>query len=282
VEFAALPRKRAEEIQFSKVDPGCFSLRPVRYGPGLGAWFSRKCSSESKQDPRFSIRLHSHSRGPKTGPTCETGRKARFRSVVRGAILTSVSATAAQVPHQFRTRNALDGTQRTRSQSNKTAGKSTNPIDIPPLITVWLQVQVLPGPPAFARSASYGSAIPFIAKAATPKPFGRRRAALPPPPTKISTTTPCKVAGGFERSLENILTRRANQGHYSIVAHCSASAAINLPLHIRFDDGISFLVVDSAGSSHEMAIPASRTTETADYLTAPPVMPLMKRSKKRL
>jgi hypothetical protein len=51
------------------------------------------------------------------------------------------------------------------------------------------------------------------------------------------------------------LTRRANQGHYSIVAHCSASAAINLPVHIRIDDGISFVVVDSAGSSHEMVEP---------------------------
>jgi hypothetical protein len=59
----------------------------------------------------------------------------------------------------------------------------------------------------------------------------------------------------LERTLENILTRRANQGHYSIVAHCSASAAINLPLHIRFDDGISILVVDSAGSSHETVEP---------------------------
>ena len=42
-------------------------------------------------------------------------------------------------------------------------------------------------------------------------------------PAKISKTTPCKVAGGrwhgcFERSRENILTRRANQRHYSIVA----------------------------------------------------------------
>jgi hypothetical protein len=32
-----------------------------------------------------------------------------------------------------------------------------------------------------------------------------------------------------------------------------------------------------------LAAPTSmRSTETADYLTAPPVMPLMKRSKKRL
>jgi hypothetical protein len=36
-----------------------------------------------------------------------------------------------------------------------------------PLITVWLQVRVLPGPPAFAREAR---------KAAAPKPRGRRLA----------------------------------------------------------------------------------------------------------
>src|SRR6185437_13824131 len=36
------------------------------------------------------------------------------------------------------------------SESNKTAGKSTNPTVIPSLITVWLQVRVLPGPPMFS------------------------------------------------------------------------------------------------------------------------------------
>jgi hypothetical protein len=50
-------------------------------------------------------------------------------------------------PHQFRTRNNLIRTQRTRSKSNKNAAKSTKPIDIQPHITVWLQVRVLPGPP---------------------------------------------------------------------------------------------------------------------------------------
>src|SRR5437899_2103879 len=38
------------------------------------------------------------------------------------------------------------------------------------------KVRVLPPPPAFARSASYGWASPIVAKAATPKPKGRRRA----------------------------------------------------------------------------------------------------------
>jgi hypothetical protein len=50
-------------------------------------------------------------------------------------------------PHQFRTRNAPTKAQRTRSNSNEKTAKSTNLIDIPPLITVWLQVRVLPGPP---------------------------------------------------------------------------------------------------------------------------------------
>jgi len=49
--------------------------------------------------------------------------------------------------HQFRTRNGLTETQQTRSNSSKTAGRSTKPIFILPLITVWLQVRVLPGPP---------------------------------------------------------------------------------------------------------------------------------------
>jgi hypothetical protein len=37
--------------------------------------------------------------------------------------------------------------QRTRTPSNENARKSTKPIVILPLIAVWLQVQVLPGPP---------------------------------------------------------------------------------------------------------------------------------------
>jgi hypothetical protein len=55
-------------------------------------------------------------------------------------------------PHQFRTRNDFIKTQQTRSKSNKNAAKSTNLLDIPSLITVWLQVRVLPGPPIFSRA----------------------------------------------------------------------------------------------------------------------------------
>jgi hypothetical protein len=35
-----------------------------------------------------------------------------------------------------------------RSKADKNIAKSTNLLDIPSLITVWLQVRVLPGPPA--------------------------------------------------------------------------------------------------------------------------------------
>jgi hypothetical protein len=55
-------------------------------------------------------------------------------------------------PHQFRTRNNLNKPEQTRSKPNKNAGKSTKLIDILPLITVWLQVRVLPGPPVKCRA----------------------------------------------------------------------------------------------------------------------------------
>jgi hypothetical protein len=48
-------------------------------------------------------------------------------------------------PHQFRTRNDRIKAQRRRAIQNENAGKSTNLTVILPLITVWLQVRVLPG-----------------------------------------------------------------------------------------------------------------------------------------
>jgi hypothetical protein len=51
-------------------------------------------------------------------------------------------------PHQFRTRNDLFKTRRTQSNLNENAAKSTIASFIPSLITVWLQVRVLPGPPS--------------------------------------------------------------------------------------------------------------------------------------
>jgi hypothetical protein len=56
-------------------------------------------------------------------------------------------STDGQRPHQFRTKNDLIKPQQTRSKSNGNPAKSTNLIDIRPLITVWLHVRVLPGPP---------------------------------------------------------------------------------------------------------------------------------------
>jgi len=58
---------------------------------------------------------------------------------------------ASEGPHQFRTRNGLNETQRRQSDTNKRQGKSTKPTDILPLITVWLQVRVLPGPPVISN-----------------------------------------------------------------------------------------------------------------------------------
>jgi len=49
--------------------------------------------------------------------------------------------------HQFRTRNDRAKAQQTRSNSNESAVKSMKLVDLFPLITVWLQVRVLPGPP---------------------------------------------------------------------------------------------------------------------------------------
>jgi hypothetical protein len=47
-----------------------------------------------------------------------------------------------------RTRNDLDKAQGTQSKANENSVKSTKLTDVPPLITVWLQVRVLPSPPA--------------------------------------------------------------------------------------------------------------------------------------
>jgi hypothetical protein len=62
--------------------------------------------------------------------------------------MPQIQVSIDNIPHQFRTRNDLIKTQRTRSNAHETAVKSTKLIDILPLITVWLQVRVLPGPPS--------------------------------------------------------------------------------------------------------------------------------------
>lgn len=50
-------------------------------------------------------------------------------------------------PHQFRTNNNSLEAQRTWSNSTKSAGNLTAATIIPPLLTVWLRVRVLPDPP---------------------------------------------------------------------------------------------------------------------------------------
>src|SRR6266851_8369780 len=54
-------------------------------------------------------------------------------------------------PHQFRTRNDLNKAQQTRSTSTETEATSTELSPVLPLITVWLQVRVLPGPSPVAE-----------------------------------------------------------------------------------------------------------------------------------
>jgi hypothetical protein len=63
---------------------------------------------------------------------------------------SSLSPTTRRAPHLFRTRSDHAETQRTRSISNENAIESTKLNSILPLITVWLQVRVLRGPPRFA------------------------------------------------------------------------------------------------------------------------------------
>src|SRR6202011_2030378 len=76
-----------------------------------------------------------------------------------------------QAQHQFRTRNDHIKAQRTRTRPNENAAKSTNLIDMLPLITVWLQVRVLPGPPK-PNSRMRTNAVPRVS------PAPKRRTAL--------------------------------------------------------------------------------------------------------
>jgi hypothetical protein len=92
-----------------------------------------------------------------TGPGVGHTRFASDFSHVEGLKTTKLNASSnhrhlevqprrdVEGPHQFRTGNDAIEVQRTRSNSNKT-GKSTELVDILPLIAVWLQVRVLPGP----------------------------------------------------------------------------------------------------------------------------------------
>ncbi|MEH2588099.1 hypothetical protein [Bradyrhizobium sp. AZCC 1721] len=101
----------------------------------------------------------------------------------------------------------------TRSNATETAAKTTKPIVIPPLITVWLQVRVLPGPPAFYGSASHPAII---------NGKDSRKADVVRGPNQNIENNPMQSSNGrwhgCLQSRENILTRRVNQGHYSMIA----------------------------------------------------------------
>src|SRR6266436_2661260 len=58
-------------------------------------------------------------------------------------------------PHRFRTRNDLNKAQQARSKANENTAKSMKLTDLLPLITVWLQVRVLPGPPAINHLSGF-------------------------------------------------------------------------------------------------------------------------------
>ena len=129
---------------------------------GVRDRFQADCRQCSRWDEQ--ARLLQHGRF-----ACARVPTARLCNSVRGCRRTAIVSAAAgsrpptvstygRGPHQFRTRNDLAKTQRTRSNSNENAAKSTKLIIIPSLITVWLQVRVLPGPPRFVLPATRGAA----------------------------------------------------------------------------------------------------------------------------
>jgi hypothetical protein len=87
-------------------------------------------------------------------------------------------------PHQFRTRNNLIKMQRTRPKSNKTTAKSTDLIDIPSLITVWLQVLSPAGP------TNESVAYELFASPAVECPHQKRLTCLVPGLSSPRTTAP--------------------------------------------------------------------------------------------
>jgi hypothetical protein len=79
----------------------------------------------------------------------------------------------ARRPNQFRTRNGVAEARQRRPSKDEKAGKSADPTDILPLITVWLQVRVLPGPrPSLAQRVKAAAPKPTWAKAGTSANYG--------------------------------------------------------------------------------------------------------------
>jgi hypothetical protein len=83
-------------------------------------------------------------------------------------------------PHPFRTRNDLNEAHRTRAKANENAANSTNATIILPLITVWLQVRVLPGPPVISGACGTVARFAFSSTNETTNAsfFGAGRAAM--------------------------------------------------------------------------------------------------------
>ena len=63
---------------------------------------------------------------------------------------------------QLRLGNEWEGRTQTRSKRNNGCRFQRNRCGFLPLITVWLQVRVLPGPPRFALRATRGAARPSL------------------------------------------------------------------------------------------------------------------------
>jgi hypothetical protein len=128
-------------------------MQPVRTGAGAilalprflwvcmrrGAWLNEK------------VRLGSSGKAQLEQMTSASCPIAEARLAVSCA---PTASTANHGPHQFRTRN--DPTNQHERDRFQSLTKSTRPTVFLSLITVWLQVRVLPGPPAFAREASEG------------------------------------------------------------------------------------------------------------------------------
>jgi hypothetical protein len=77
----------------------------------------------------------------------ESNRRRSLESNSNARRRSPTVRTANLQPHQFRTRNDLTETQQTQSRADENGAKSTKLIDSLPLITVRLQVRILPGPP---------------------------------------------------------------------------------------------------------------------------------------
>jgi hypothetical protein len=124
---------------------------------------------------------------------------------------SQLPCTSEASPHQFCTRNAPTKAQRTRSNSNEKTAKSTNLIDILPLITVWLQVRVLSEPttksiPGQSPVCGRGGLSPQVSGKCLHRQSGLRASPLTP---KIRQS---KTAGSF------LFVRRGTQSYDEFIA----------------------------------------------------------------